>query len=966
MRHRVSFLCMALFFTAGAGMAQQVDYLRVLLRRPIPWTLNSPEAGEPGPEIGESLEWRAMTMRDEHGEIPTGARYQANLERRQNLARPRGRVGGLTANSASINPASWVSRGPDNCGGRTRALLITSNGIYAGAATGGVWKSTDDGATWTPLTDFMANINISTMVADPVNPNIIYVGTGEGKYSQHGDDGLPGAGIFKTTDGGASWAPLQETAGWRYVRRLSIKPGTTGASAVLLAANELGVWRSANGGDHWTQVYTGSANVVAFNPNNGQQAVADTTIPGDYRRLLYSTDGGVSFLIATLPPDPPNPPPDYISNRDQKTGNLAVAWGTGSNVYVNFGIDAGLSASGQGGLGVVWHSSDGGTNFIRKSQAGVGTTCSFHCAIWASPDAPNLIVAAGERIKRSSDGGVTFTEVGSGGDLSDLPHYDTHFLVNHPAAHDKLYIAGDGGVYVTADTASILTVTPTSGWKNLNATYRTTQFYGAVGTVQWQGLILIGGTHDNATLRVAGSNATRWTEGDGGFVAIDPIDANYMYGEDQNHRIYRSTNGGGTGDFIAVLPANPTAIAPLVMDPNDRNTLLSGDEKLRRTTEATAQSPEWKAISPTGSGISAVAAAKGNSNIIWFGRVNGDLLKTTDGLAETPSWNAFDGGLPDRSILRILIDPDDSNRVYVALGGYTANSSTPQNLWRTTNGGASWQPISGAGAVALPRVPVRAIARHPRNQQRLYVGTDIGIYESEDGGMTWTTTQQGPADVTTDDLSFVYGTETLLAATHGRGLWTADTYSVPTYQPIAPPGGLVATASGTTSVNLSWSAVSGATQYQLFRSVDGSGYIAIAPLTSTSYADNSLQANKTYLYKVRASNGTSWSDLSAPDLATTVVFDYDNALTGHLVTVALMQQLYTAVNAVRSSAGLSPSLSPPAAGSFITAASLNDLRAALSNAYGAIQMPAAPSFSQLDLGNPVNAAFFQEVRNAVK
>jgi len=197
-------------------------------------------------------------------------------------------------------------------------------------------------------------------------------------------------------------------------------------------------------------------------------------------------------------------------------------------------------------------------------------------------------------------------------------------------------------------------------------------------------------------------------------------------------------------------------------------------------------------------------------------------------------------------------------------------------------------------------------------------------------------------------------------------LWTADTYSVPTYQPIAPPGGLVATASGTTSVNLSWSAVSGATQYQLFRSVDGSGYIAIAPLTSTSYADNSLQANKTYLYKVRASNGTSWSDLSAPDLATTVVFDYDNALTGHLVTVALMQQLYTAVNAVRSSAGLSPSLSPPAAGSFITAASLNDLRAALSNAYGAIQMPAAPSFSQLDLGNPVNAAFFQEVRNAVK
>jgi hypothetical protein len=259
---------------------------------------------------------RARTLLDEFGRVPPGAQYEANVLRRSRLKTRS--VGPTRIAAQSITPASWVSRGPQNCGGRTRALVIDPSNtgtLYAGAASGGVWKSTDYGASWSQQTDFMTNININAMVMDPISHGTIYAATGELSYG----DGLPGAGIFKTTDAGVNWNVLPATTTWQYVNALAIQPGTSG---VLIAAKTDGLWRTADGGNTWTQVYTttiGYPLAVAFDPSNANNAVSNgfgLNQQGQfYTKLIWSHDGGVTWHDATSLP------------AQSTVSGLDIAWG---------------------------------------------------------------------------------------------------------------------------------------------------------------------------------------------------------------------------------------------------------------------------------------------------------------------------------------------------------------------------------------------------------------------------------------------------------------------------------------------------------------------------------------------------------------------------------------------------------------------------------------------------------------
>ncbi len=851
--------------------------------------------------------------------------------------------------------------------------------LYAGSVSGGVWKSVNGGTTWTPL-DFIANINISTMVMDPLDHNTIYAGTGEAGYSFQGFDqnGLPGAGVFKSTDAGATWNQLVATQNWQYVYRLAMQPGT---SDVLLAAVandqapvDNGIWRSTNRGVSWSHVYTpliGSTNVVAFDPNNPAHAVSWGAGCCYYLQLIYSLDGGVTWNNSAMP------------SQARSFSNVAAAWGPSSNVYFNVGVPVG-SASGE-----VWRSQNNGASYVRTSQQGV-TECTAHCAIWVSPTNANLVVVGGISNWRSTDGGVTFYQINYPTNLSDEPHADTHWFVNDPVSTNKFYVCNDGGVYRTNDIR--IAIPGASYWTSLNATYQTSQFYAGAGINDGAAWPLVGGTQDNGTLRVSvydqftpsyrpAATANQWSfGGDGGYVAIDPFTPTYMYGEYQNLEVFRSTNGGETGspDMTSGLTwgsGSANFAAPLVMDPNDRNSLLAGGATLQRTTSASFPTPSWAPIrgqTTPASNISAIAVASTDSNIIWVGQNDGRVQKATNGLQSSPNFVDIDNNtpgsnpLPDRNILRIMIDPADAGIVYVALGGYSANSPQPENLWRTTNGGARWTAAAGSGATALPYVPIRSIVRHPRNQQRLYVATDIGIYESSDNGATWSTSQQGPADVSVDELAFVKGSELLLAATHGRGLWTADTSSVPSFAPT----GMSAAASGTSSVNVSWAAFPGATSYQVVRSNDGAPYANASGglVSTTSYTDANVASGKTYLYKVKAFANGLWTDFSSPDLATTITFTDDNALTGLAVRAIHLTEIRTAVNAVLTAAGETPSFVSATAGTTIFATDVTDLRTALITAYSRIGMPFSPNFGETILPNSsiIRASHFQEIRNATK
>jgi hypothetical protein len=357
---------------------------------------------------------------------------------------------------------------------------------------------------------------------------------------------------------------------------------------------------------------------------------------------------------------------------------------------------------------------------------------------------------------------------------------DNHFITHDPGfdgvGNTRVYVCTDGGVWRTDD---IYTASTTAGWEKLDLSYRTTQFYGAAGDGP-SGLIL-GGTQDNGTLRLTGGSdqAHLMFGGDGGFCAIDWTDPNYCYGEYINLMIHRSTNGGQSAgyiyDGIADAGVNANFIAPFILDPNDPNTMLAGGASLWRSTNVKAGSPAWQAIRAPGTDrISAIAVAPEMPDIIWVGQNNGEVYRSPNGTAAQPSWWAVDDNgtknpLPDRYVERILIDADDPAVVYISFGGFSGD-----NLWKTENSGLTWADTTGAGQTGLPSAPINGLARHPTRPDWLYVGSEVGIFASADGGESWSAHNEGPANASVDELLFMHNSTTLLAATHGRGIFTVD------------------------------------------------------------------------------------------------------------------------------------------------------------------------------------------------
>jgi photosystem II stability/assembly factor-like uncharacterized protein len=707
----------------------------------------------------EALRWRQLQWQDENGRIPRDGWRRAFAQREAVVASTFSR--GLRA-TGGIELGNWEEHGPNNVGGRTRAMLIDPddpNHMWTGGVSGGIWSSTDRGATWAPVDDFMSNLAICCLAADPNDPNHLFAGTGEGFFN---GDGIRGRGIFESTDRGVTWSQISGTEDWQSVNRIAIS--TNGV--VLAGLNPGGIRRSTVAGGSWSQRLNAQACLyVAFDPTDSSKAIGHALVTSLqwYHKAVYSTDGGLTWHTASG------------LNHEGGFGSrieLAYAPSDPSIVYASCARD-----------GSVWRSTDGGQSYTQRSTPETDVEVSWYAnPIWVDPTDPDVVVTGGaSRFFRSIDGGLTFAQISSGYIMTTDPHPDLHFIGHDPGyngtTNRRVYVGTDGGLWCTDDIRNAATG---SGWYKREQSYRTSQFYGAAGHGP-SGLI-IGGTQDNGTLRVTTSNsqAHLMYGGDGGFCAIDSEQPNICFGEYITLQIHRSLDGGtSASDFTGnMTDANNSAnfIAPFILDPNKPNQLLAGGASLWRTsdTRRTLRPPNYTAIRPPGSDlISAIAVAPGNSDIIWVGQNNGVVSRTLDGTTPAPSWTDIDdnGGsnpLPNRYIERILVDPDDSDVVYVSLGGFS-----PDNLWRTVDGGTTWADITG-GIDGIPEAPINGIARHPLHPGWLYVGTEVGIFATMDGGATWSASNEGPADVSVDELTFMSDSRRLLAATHGRGLFTIE------------------------------------------------------------------------------------------------------------------------------------------------------------------------------------------------
>ncbi len=705
----------------------------------------------------EALKFRRLMLQDEKGQIPTNAWMRAAAQRQLMTSSPKGvptspglnspvpkQAGLMKPKVAGIESSGWSWLGPGNIGGRVLCILVhptTPSIMWAGSAGGGVWKTLNGGASWFPLDDFMSSLAIGCMAMDPANPNVIYAGTGEG-YGNY--DAIQGAGIFKTTDGGTTWAQLPSTAtsAFYYVNRLAISPAN---SQIMLAATGTGIYRSIDGGTNWSLRYSAGTTDLAFDPLDGSQCIAS-----GFGFVRFSNDGGLTWVSATGIPG---------------TGRIEIAYAPNT--------PAAVYASADNNYGEVYRSLDGGqtyslrntgTNYFLEpgSEQGWYDNC-----IWVDPTNPNIIVVGGLDLWRSTDGGATLTDIGG---YSGGPHPDQHAIVGTSLFNGTtvrtVYFGNDGGVFSAAD---IYTVSPGSGWTDLNNNLGVTEFSGAAGNAT-SGTI-VGGTQDNGTIRYTpGTGIEGWTGtagGDGGVAAADPTDPNYFYGERPYLAIFRSTDGGGssTGIWPGIADANSPSlnfISPFVLDPNNPNIILAGGLSLWRSTNVKAATPTWSVIkAPTGQAISAVAVAPGNSSIIWVGYNDGSVYATANGTASSPTWvqkNFGTPNLPNRFCSRLTIDPNNQNEVYATFGGFSSG-----NVWRTTDGGTTWTDLSAN----LPQAPVFSLVVSPHESSFLYVGTEVGIFASENGGVSWSPSNDGPANVEVVDLSWVG--DTLLAATHGRG-----------------------------------------------------------------------------------------------------------------------------------------------------------------------------------------------------
>ncbi|HEX4950053.1 MAG TPA: BACON domain-containing carbohydrate-binding protein [Blastocatellia bacterium] len=696
---------------------------------------------------------------------------------------------------------TWTPLGPGNVGGRTRALLIhptTPNVMYAAGVAGGVWKTTNAGALWQPMTDLMANIAVSCLAFDPSNPNVIYAGTGEGFFNT---SAVRGAGIFKTADGGNTWQQLTATgtSDFYYVNDIVVSRLNP---LQMYAGTRTGVWRSLDGGATWSKVlnYTDGCLDLVMRTDQTTDYVFAACGSFGGGEIFRNTDAGGTGTWTSV-------------HKEAGMGRTSLALAP-SNQSVVYALSAStLSGTFRDGLYAVFRSINNGdagtwTAQVRnnnplklntilltnplisfRSECGLGANAFanqgwYDNVIAVDPLDANRVWVGGIDLFRSDDGGQNWGIASYWWPEPSVPQYahaDQHVIAFHPqyngTTNKQMFVGNDGGIFRTDDARAFVVAgvaapcNPSASgvrWTSLNNNYGVTQFYH--GAVFPDGKSYFGGTQDNGTLLGTDASGTNgWREiwgGDGGYVAIDPTDPNVLYASTPGGRFRKSTNGGETfgSAVLGITDTRPLFIAPLAIDPSNPSQLWTAGEKLWRSENGAAS---WIEAGNLGQQqASSLAVSPQDSNYLLVGTTSGYAY-----LSRTASLSTSSSSYPPpRSgfVSGVAFDPTNKEvfyAVYSTFGG--------SHVYRLTNLGQTWAALDGQGAGRLPDIPVNCIAIDPNNSSRLFVGTDLGIFASTDGGTTWAVENTGFANVAVESLVFntVNGVTSLYAFTHGRGVW---------------------------------------------------------------------------------------------------------------------------------------------------------------------------------------------------
>jgi len=748
------------------------------------------------------------------------SQYIAALQHVRQMNRYSSATGTVLASEANA-PAggtlsSWTPLGPNNQGGRTRKLLIhpsSPNIMYAAAVGGGVWKTTDGGANWVPLTDLaIPNIAVVSLAFDPNNFNKIYAGTGEGYFN---GDALRGAGIFVTTDGGATWNQLASTnvPNFQYVNDVVVSPRNPNR---IYASTRTGVFKSINGGTSWTSIATGTNGcgdlAIQMKRAVGYvfAACGFFTATGDVKRVL-DNDTATTMTQAFTTTNMSRTVLAIAPSNESIVYALASSGAAGAYADGVLGVFR-STANGNPGTWTTQMSNNGSTvdpvplnnilltNPVYAYNACVGSDRGLFNQGWydavleVDPADSNRVWAGGIDLFRSDDGGATFGVASYWWQNQGDPNYnhaDNHGIAFHPnydgVGNKTMYAVNDGGIFRTADARANVgtTVANVCGsvvagavtWTELNNGYSTTQFYH--GSTHPDGSTFMGGLQDNGTWRgtTASTNWTNLLGGDGGYTAIDeksPLSTTVLFGEYTALSIQRSTNNGLTfSDAVTGITesaGNFLFINPFHMNPGNKQHLWTGGFFIWRTTNQANSWTQASAITPGNFEVSAIASSNLDTNKVVFGMTDGYIGFNTAALTAGSATNWASTRPRTIAVTSLAFDPTNSNNAwatYATFGGVS--------VYKSINSGATWTSAPGTAPNTLPLVPAQTVIVDPTNSNRVYVGTDLGVFTTIDGGVNWYKEVSGFANVSVEWLDInTTGTRRLTAFTHGRGAWRTD------------------------------------------------------------------------------------------------------------------------------------------------------------------------------------------------
>jgi photosystem II stability/assembly factor-like uncharacterized protein len=690
------------------------------------------------------------------------------------------------ATPAALGQSNWTPLGPlavadgQSLGGDRRVIVTgrvteivphptNPDIIYVASARGGIWKTTDGGTTWTAKSDDADSLAIGSLDLCRSQPDTLYAGTGEGNIFfyvttfPHNalNESYSGSGILKSTNGGSTWTTQGGGSGGPFTGacfyRVRVHP--TDPNTVL-AATSRGLYRTTDGGTNWVLLAGGlptistsviAATDVAFDPATPTTAYAAFWGDGIYKSTNVDAASPTwAKLDGGLPTDP------------LRRISIALAPSAPANLYALIGDDTGGDDAFKG----LYVSPDGGGSWTAVDLPNVRTAESYTNKVAVDAGNPDIVYVSGTSLYKLVRNGGTWTVTDIGQDI----HADHHALASHPTDRQTIYAGCDGGIYRSKNAGG--------EWDDsINEGICITQleFIDQHPTVD---AVVISGTQDNGTLQFRNSPAFYHSaDGDGGFCVIDPSDPRKVIHTYFGATPERSTAGGNFGTYAPVdsgIVGNPMFYPPLALDRTRPQNIALGTDSINLDPgQGTGGWPTNVALPGITGLVTAICYAA--SDLIYAGTSAGEVFRLTQSGSNWTATAIHGGPLPGRWIWGLSTLFSDANTLIAVMAGFGTPAAPLAHVWRgvIASGGATatWTDISGTASNRLPDIPVNALCIDSK-PNTYYVGTDIGVYRTTDGGANWQPFSAGLPNVAIYDLQLhTQGGRLLRAATHGRGLW---------------------------------------------------------------------------------------------------------------------------------------------------------------------------------------------------